>query len=521
MPGGADSGWKPKANPWLIAVAVMIATFMEVMDTSIASVAVPYIAGSTASTTDEAEWVLTVYLVANAVFLPASNYFAQRFGRKKFLMSSILVFTIASVFCGLAPTLSLILLARIVQGAAGGALQPLSQTILIESFPPEKQGQALGLYALGVVLAPVIGPAFGGYLTVAISWRWAFYINVPIGILALLLQSKVLEDPPSIKNAKPGKLDGVGLGLLGLWIAAMQYTLDKGQEQDWFGDIRIRWAVGVMIVGLITFVVYELYHPRPLVDMKVFKNRNLAVGCVLIFIMGIGLYALTTILPVFFQDLLGYDAFKAGLAVSPRGLGSFVAALGVGVLTSKLDPRKIVAVGFSVLAASTLWLGFVTLQISPWSLFWPITWSGVGLAMVFVPLSKVALGTLSEKQAGTGSGVFNFMRNVGGSVGISAANTISQRHVQSRRYELLHWFSGSNWIYRQTIQLRTQAMQEHASARIAHLRALSLTSKSLTNQAQLWAYVDVFRYMVPILAICVPGAFLLQKTKPGAGEGAG
>lgn len=521
MPSGADSSWRPKANPWLIAVAVMIATFMEVMDTSIASVAVPYIAGSTSSTTDEAEWVLTVYLVANAVFLPASSYFAERFGRKKFLISSIVVFTIASVLCGLAPTLGFILLARIIQGAAGGALQPLSQSILIESFPPEKQGQALGLYALGVVLAPVIGPAFGGYLTIALSWRWAFYINVPIGIAAVLLQSKVLEDPPSIKNAKPGRLDGVGLGLLGLWIAGMQYMLDKGQEQDWFSDIRIRWSAGVMIGGLILFVVYELVHPKPLVDLKVFKNRNLSIGCILIFILGVALYALTTILPVFYQNLLGYDAFKAGLAVSPRGIGAFVASLIVGALTTKFDPRKIVSLGFAVIACSTLWMGFVTLQISPWSLFWPIAWSGVGLAMVFVPLSKVALGTLSEKQAGIGSGVFNFMRNVGGSIGISAANTISQRHAQTHRFEMLHWLSGANWIYQRTIHLRTANMAQHAGPRVANLRALMLTSMGLSREAQLWAYVDVFRYMVPVLAICVPGAFLLKKTKPGAAKGAG
>ncbi len=520
MPG-ADSGWKPKANPWLIAVAVMIATFMEVMDTSIASVAVPYIAGSTASTTDEAEWVLTVYLVANAVFLPASSYFAERFGRKKFLMTSIVIFTIASVLCGLSPTLGFILLARIIQGAAGGALQPLSQSILIESFPPEKQGQALGLYALGVVIAPVVGPVFGGYLTVALSWRWAFYINVPMGLLALLLQSKFLEDPPSIKNAKPGRFDGVGFGLLGLWIAAMQFMLDKGQEQDWFGDIRIRCAIGVMIGGFFLFILWELLHPKPLVDMTVFKDRNLALGCVLIFILGIGLYALTTILPVFYQDLLGYDAYKAGLAVSPRGLGAFVASMAVGAATSKFDPRKIVSLGFGIIAASTLWLGFVTLQISPWSLFWPITWSGVGLSMVFVPLSKVALGTLSQKQSGIGSGVFNFMRNVGGSVGISAANTISQRHAQTHRNDLIHWFSGANWIYQRTIQLRSKQMIQHAGPHIANLRAISLTSTSLTHEAQLWAYVDVFRYMTVVLAICVPGAFLLKKTKPGAAAGAG
>ncbi len=499
----------------------MIATFMEVMDTSIASVAVPYIAGSTASTTDEAEWVLTVYLVANAVMLPASNYFALRFGRKKYLMGSIMVFTVASVLCGLAPSLGFILMARIIQGAAGGALQPLSQSILLESFPPEKQGQALGLYALGVVLAPVIGPAFGGYLTVALSWRWAFYINVPIGLLALLLQGKFLEDPPEYKNAKPGKLDGVGLGLLGLWIAGMQYALDKGQEQDWFGDMRIRWAIGVMVIGLITWIVYERVHPKPLVDMTVFRDRNLALGCVLVFILGVGLYALTTILPVFYQNLLGYDAFKSGLAVSPRGLGSFVAALAVGALTSKFDPRKIVAAGFAVLAASTLWLGFVTLDISQWSLFWPTTWGGVGLSMIFVPLSKVALGTLSKKQAGIGSGMFNFLRNVGGSVGISAANTISQRHAQSHRNDQVHWFSGANYLFQRTLTLRTQMMLHHAGPRAASLRALLLTNRGLDSQAQLWAYVDVFRYMVPVLAICVPGAFLLKKPKPGAQADAG
>jgi DHA2 family multidrug resistance protein len=507
---------RPKVNPWLIAASVMIATFMEVMDTSIASVAVPYIAGSTASTTDEAEWVLTVYLVANAVFLMSSTYFSERFGRKKYLMISIVVFTIASVLCGLAPSLGFILGARVIQGAAGGALQPLAQSILIESFPPEKQGQALGLYALGVVLAPVIGPAFGGYLTVAISWRWAFYINVPIGMLAIFLQGRYLEDPPHIKNARPGKLDKIGFGLLGLWVAGMQYMLDKGQEQDWFADIRIRAAIFVMIAGLIAWILYEWNTPKPLVNLRVLKDRNLAVGSALIFILGIGLYALTTILPVFYQNLLGYDAFKSGLAVSPRGLGSFAAALIVGILTSKFDPRKIVAAGFGVLALSTLWLGSVTLDISPWSLFWPITWSGVGLSMVFVPLSKVALGTLSAKNEGAGSGVFNFLRNVGGSVGISAANTISQRHLQTHRNQMIHWFSGANWIYQRAQQAETQQMARHAGSHLARQRAIEIINNSLNSSASLWAYVDVFRYMFPLLAICVPAAFLLKKVKSGS-----
>jgi len=364
-----------------------------------------------------------------------------------------------------------------------------------------------------------VGPVFGGYLTVAMSWRWAFYINVPIGILAILMQSRVLEDPPTIKNANPGKLDTVGLGLLGLWVAGMQYMLDKGQEQDWFGDIRIRWAIGVAVVGLIVWILWEWLHPKPLLDLNVFKNRNLAIGCVLIFILGIGLYALTTILPVFYQDLLGYDAFKSGLAVSPRGIGSFAAALVVGALTSKFDPRKIVACGFALLAGSTLWMGFVTLDISPWTLFWPITCSGIGLAMVFVPLSKVALGTLSATQTGTGSSFYNFLRNVGGSVGISAANTISQRHAQAHRNEMVHWFSQGNWLYQRALQMRTGQMSHHAGPHLASLRAISLTSADLSKQASVWAYVDVFRYMMPILAICVPGAFLLKKPPADAKGG--
>ena len=519
MPG-PNGDWKPSHSPWLIAVAVMIATFMEVMDTSIASVAVPYIAGSTASTTDEAEWVLTVYLVANAVFLPASNWMAERFGRKRFLMTSIVVFTVASFLCGIAPTLPFILLARAIQGAGGGALQPLSQSILVESFPPEKQGQALGLYALGVVLAPVIGPAFGGYLTDAISWRWAFYINIPIGLLALLLQSKFLEDPPYIKNAKPGKLDGVGLGLLGLWIAAMQYMLDKGQEQDWFGDARIRWSIAVMILGFAAFMIWEFKHPKPLVNLRALTDRNLAIGCALVFALGGVLYGLTTILPVFYQTLLGYSATASGFAVSPRGLGSIASSVAVGFLVAKMDPRWIVAAGFAVLGFSGYWLSLLTLDISPSTLFWPITVSGLGLAMIFVPLSKVALGTVTKGGTGNASGIFNFLRNVGGSIGISAANTIAQRHLQSHRNDNVHWYTGSSWLLHRQLTQLTSVMSQHAGPRRAMLRAESITNTALNSQAQLWAYVDVLRYFALLCAICVPFSFLLKKPKPGAG-GAG
>ncbi len=513
MPG------RPKVNPWLIAIAVMMATFMEVMDTSIASVAVPYIAGSTASTTDEAEWVLTVYLVANAAFLLTSNYLAQRFGRKRYLIFSIGVFTVASFLCGIAPSLTFILLARALQGAGGGALQPLAQAILLESFPPEKQGQALGLYALGVVLAPVIGPVFGGYLTDAASWRWAFYINIPIGICAMLLQSRVLEDPPEMKNAKPGKFDGVGFGLLGIWVACLQYVLDKGQEQDWFGDIRIVWGVTLFAVTFAAYIVYQLRARKPLVNLRALADRNLAMGSFLVFCLGGVLYGLTTILPVFYQDLLGYSATRSGLSVSPRGLGSFAAALLVGAAVSRFDPRWIVALGFGALGASGLWLGNLTLNISPWTLFWPLTLSGVGLSMIFVPLSKVALGTIPKGGTGNASGIFNFLRNVGGSIGISVANTISQRHTQAHRFELTHWFTGSSWLLRRQLTQLTAQMARHAGPRLAAQRALALTSATLTAQASAYAYVDVLRYFGFLCLVCAPLAFLLKKAQAAGGAG--
>lgn len=512
-------GAKTKVNPWLIAIAVMMATFMEVMDTSIASVAVPYIAGSTASTTDEAEWVLTVYLVANAAFLLASNYLSERFGRKRFLITSIGIFTVASFLCGIAPSLTFILLARAIQGAGGGALQPLSQAILLESFPPEKQGQALGLYALGIVIAPVVGPAFGGYLTDAISWRWAFYINIPIGIAAMLLQSRVLEDPPEIKNAKPGRFDFVGFGLLGLWVSALQFVLDKGQEQDWFGDARIRWGVGIALVAFIAYIIYQLKARHPLVDLRSLKDRNLAMGSLLIFLLGGVLYGLTTILPVFYQNLLGYSAYRSGLSVSPRGIGAFAASLIVGAAVSKMDPRWIVAGGFAIIGISGLQLGHLTMSISPWSEFWPLILSGIGLAMVFVPLSKVALGTIPKAKTGNASGIFNFLRNVGGSIGISVANTISQRHSQSHRFELNHDFSGSSWLLRRQLNALTASMSHHVGPRLAAERALALTNQMLSQQASTYAYVDVLRDFGFVCLVCVPLSFLLKNAQAAGGAG--
>jgi len=517
MPGSEQGQWKPRYNPWLIAVAVMLATFMEVMDTSIASVAVPYIAGSVSATYDEATWVLTSYLVANAVFLPSSTWFSQRFGRKRYLMFSVLVFTIASFACGIAGSLGFILVARAIQGAGGGALQPLSQAILLESFPRAKQGLAMGMFAMGVVVAPVIGPAFGGYLTDAISWRWAFYINIPVGILALFLQHKFLEDPPYIKQANPGRLDGIGLGLLAIWSAAMQFMCDKGQEEDWFGSNYIRLALVLFVVAFAAFLVRELTHDKPLLNLRIIADRNFGGGCFLIFLFGACVYSITTILPLFYQTLMGYDATSAGMAVSPRGLGSIVGALIAGRLVAKLDARKMVALGFVTIAVASLWTSELTLDISPTSLFWPIVITGFAFPLIFVPLSGIALGTLPQKEMANASGMYNLLRNLGGSIGIAAANTISQRHLQTHRNEMTHWFSGGSLALQQRLAHLTMLMRAHAGPAKALLRSMALAQTVLNKQAQLWAYVDVFHYMALTAALCVPVTFILKRAQAKAG----
>src|SRR5580704_10886627 len=306
-------------NPWLIAASVMLATFMEVLDTAIASVALPYIAGSLSASTDEATWVLTSYLVANAIVLPASNWFSLRFGRKRFLMSCVTIFTVASFACGAAPSLAFMLLARVVQGAGGGALQPLSQAILLESFPPKKRGAAMAVFAFGVVVAPVLGPTLGGWLTDTYSWRYAFYINIPIGLLALFMINRFIHDPAYIKNAKVPAFDNIGFGALVVWTGLLQVVLDKGQEDDWFGATWIRWAVFFLVISFVYFCYHSWTKKDSLVNLQVFKDRNFLVGSILIFLFGIGIYSTITVLPLFFQELLGYTAFTAGLVVAPRG----------------------------------------------------------------------------------------------------------------------------------------------------------------------------------------------------------
>ena len=504
-------------NPWLIAVAVMLATFMEVLDTSISAVSLPYIGGSLAASTDEATWVLTSYLVANAIVLPASGWFSLRFGRKRFLITCIIIFTVASFLCGAATTLPMILISRALQGAGGGALQPLSQSILLETFPPEKRGQAMAAFGLGVVVAPVIGPTLGGWITENYTWRWSFYINVPIGILAVLMILRYVQDPHYIRQAKASRLDAVGLGLLAVWLGCLQVILDKGQEDDWFGATWIRWAAIILVISLVAFLVRQLTHDKPLTNLRVFKNRNFAAGCLIITLYGGVIYAIVTILPLFFQTLLGYTALSAGWAVSPRGLGAMSAMPVVAYLTSKLDNRILIATGFLGLGICTLWISGATLNIAESSLFWAIILSGFFIGFIFVPLATITMGTLPNEQIGNAAGLYNLLRNVGGSVGIAMVNTMLARREQLHRTELSHSLSPGTPLWQDTIHRLSSLMSIHTDPVTAVKRAEDLLQGLLTQQAQLWSFIDDFRYLAVVCAVCVPLTLLLQRvrTRPG------
>jgi MFS transporter, DHA2 family, multidrug resistance protein len=505
----------PIVNPWLIAMAVMLATFMEVLDTSIAAVSLPYIAGSLSATTDEATWVLTSYLVANAIVLPASGWFSQRFGRKRFLIACIMIFTVSSFLCGAATSLWMILVARALQGAGGGALQPLSQSILLESFPPAKRGQAMAAYGFGVVVAPVLGPTLGGWITETYTWRWSFYINIPIGILAVIMISRLVTDPPYIRDAKPGKFDGIGLGLLAIWLAALQIILDKGQEDDWFGSSLIRWMAVFLVVGLAAFLWRELRMYKPLVELRVLKYRNFGIGCLQIFMFGGVVYGMVTLLPLFFQTLMGYTALAAGIAVAPRGIGAVFAMPLVGFLMTKFDPRRLIGVGFLGVGICNLYLGHVTLDIAPTSLFWAITISGFFLGFVFVPLATVAMGTLPNEMINSASGIYNLFRNLGGSIGIAVVNTLLVRHEQVHRTELIHSVTLQNPLLRGTLDTFQGLMATRMDPVDAMRRALKLLELTVDQQAALWSYVDDFRYLALAAFFTVPLGWLLVKVAPG------
>jgi DHA2 family multidrug resistance protein len=514
MAAAPQLDWHPRHNPWFIAIAVMGAAFMEVLDTSIANIALPHIAGSLSASTDEATWVLTSYLVSNAIILPMTGWLGNYFGRKRLLISCVTMFTIASVLCGMAWNLPTLIIARILQGIGGGAMIPIAQAILLESFPPNKRGVAMATFAMGVVVAPILGPTLGGWITDNYSWRWIFYINLPIGMAAIFLQRWFVEDPPYIKRNEKAGIDFVGFGLLAVWLATLQVTLDKGQEEDWFHSDWICWLVTVSTLAFIGFILWELKTKDPLVDLRVFKNRNFAVGLVLMTIIGAILYGTTAELPLFMQTLMGYPALQSGYAMSPRGIAAFITTFMVGRLVGKIRMRWMLCFGFSVLALSSFMLSDINLQISKASIIWPSVLNGVAISFIFVPLTTSTMSQLGQQQIGNASGLYNLMRNIGGSIGIAFVTTMLARGAQVHQSLMVGQLSPLNPAFNEQLAALQNNLAQHADAVTAQHQAYALMYQTLDQQSHLWAFVDNFNLFGWLAVACLPFIFLFKRVQP-------
>lgn len=426
-------------NPWIVAIAVLVPTFMEVLDTTIANVALRYISGGLATAVTDSEWVITSYLAANAIVLPISGWLASHLGRRNYFMLSIAVFTLASALCGLATSLSQMILFRVIQGLAGGGLQPSSQGILLDSFPREKQGTALTLFSIAALIAPIVGPALGGWLCVNYDWRWIFLINVPVGIVALVAAYAIVQDPEYLKReraklrSQPLRFDYIGLGILALVLSCWEVILSKGQEWDWLGDPfwRIHILIAAFLVGMGVFVVWELRNPAPIVNLWVLRDRNLAVSCLVLFSSFAVLYASSISLPSMLQALFGYDAFHAGLVLSPAGVSSICALIVAGTLLSRgVDARYLVATGLLTMAAANYWMSQMNLEISPWQVVRPRMLLTAGLGLIIAPISVAAYMYIPAELRGAAIGLASLLRNEGGSVGTSMAQTLEIRREQ-------------------------------------------------------------------------------------------
>jgi DHA2 family multidrug resistance protein len=508
-------GWN-EVNPWLVAIAVMTSTFMEVLDTTVVNVSLPYIAGNLSATTDEATWALTSYLVANAIILPMTGWLANFFGRKRLLLASVMGFTVASFACGLAPTLPFLIVFRCIQGACGGGLQPLSQAILMESFPPQERGKAMGFWGLGIVVAPMLGPVLGGWLTDSYSWRWVFYINVPIGILSIFLTSIFVFDPPYIKRKEGAKIDYWGMGYLAIGISALQIMLDKGEEEDWFSSRFIVMLCVIAVVALVVFVIRELTTEQPIVDLSVLKIRTYATGVFLMTVLGFVLYGSTVLIPLMLQTLLGYPALNAGIAMLPRGLGSFIAMPAVGALLSKIKAHYLLVLG-TVLGSFAMWqLSHLNLDVGYWNFFWPLIIQGLGMGCMFIPLTTITNDPIPLEKMGNATSIFNLMRNIGASIGISIVQAIHTNHVQIHVNDLTSNVTPSNPQAQGMINGLQSTFAASGSGNPG-LQARGMVENIIRQQASIQAYNDVFFLLAVTFLGMLPLIFLMRPPKKRGG----
>ena len=503
-------------------MTVMLATFMEVLDTSVANVALPHIAGGMAVDVQESTWVLTSYLVSNAIVLPISGWLASLFGRKNVFLTCVALFSVSSFLCGVAPNLASLIIFRVLQGIGGGALQPISQAILLESFPPEKRGTAMGVFGMGVVVAPIIGPTLGGWLADNYSWRWIFFINIPVGLLSMFLTTLFVFDPPYLKRTGLGgvKIDYVGLGLISLGLGCLQVFLDKGQTEDWFASRLIQVTATVAFICLAVLIIWELVYSSPVINLRLMTDRNFAMGVLSMFVLGFILYGSLLLLPVLLQELLGYTATLAGMVLSPGGFLTLAAMPIAGALVARVRARYLIMLGLGIVAYSMFYMAGFNLQIGFWDAVVSRAIQGAGLAFLFVPINAAAFYFVPREKTGQGTAIVNLVRNIGGSSGIAYVTTLLARHTQMHQNYLVENLTPLNPLYNEALSgIQSDLIQQGIAASQAPMHALGVIHRVLIQQASMLAYNDVFRTLGLISLALVPLMFLLRSGK-GAAAGA-
>jgi DHA2 family multidrug resistance protein len=507
-------GWHPKHNPWLIALTVTLATFMEVLDTSIANVALPHMAGTLGASQEEATWVLTSYLVSSAIVLPISGWLSTRFGRKRFYMTCVGLFTVCSLLCGLAPTLPFLILARILQGIGGGGLAPSEQAILADTFPVEQRGQAFALYGMAVVAAPAIGPTLGGWITDNFNWHWIFFINLPIGLISLFLSNRMVEDPPYLveHRERANPIDTMGLGLVAVGVGCLEFVLDKGQEKDWFGDRTITMTFMVAMITLAIFVWWEWRHPDPIVDLKLLKNRNFGTAVGFQFVLGMVLFSTTVLIPQFLQGLLGYTAERAGMALSAGALVLMVMMPVAGKLVSIMDARLMVSIGFLATSLGLYNMTRLDLNVSFGHIvLWRVL-QILGLSFIFIPISTLNYVGVPAGKNNQISSFSNFARNFGGSMGTALLTTFLVRTQQTHQASLAaHLIPGSFQYENYLAQMRSSLMSAGQSVAQAKVAATGYAYQQLLRQASMLSYQNAFWVLSVVAAVLVPWPFIMRR----------
>jgi MFS transporter, DHA2 family, multidrug resistance protein len=502
-------------------MAVMLATFMEVLDSTVVNVSLPHIAGSLSATTDETTWSLTSYLVANAIILPMGGWFSMLLGRKRFYMICVAIFTTSSFLCGLAPSLGMLIFFRVLQGLGGGALQPISQAILVESFPREKRGMAMALFGIGVVFAPIIGPTLGGWITDNYSWRWVFLINIPIGALSLVLSQLLVFDPPYLvrKGLKQGlRIDYIGFGLLALGLGALQVVLDEGQKEDWFASHMIVAFAVIMVVCLTAVVFWELRQKEPVIDFRVLKDRNFTLSTLAMLVLGVVLYGSTTLMPLMLQTLLGYTALLSGLVLSPGGFVVVLCMPIVGLLLRRVEARRLVVFGVVACSCGLFLMSRFNLYIDYRTAVWSRMVQSLGFAFLFVPISTVAFAYVPKARTNYATGLFNLARNIGGSIGIATITTMLSRRAQVHQQQLVSHLTPFDPAYRQSLAGAAQVLTAHGSSPPdAAAGAHGLIYGSMLRQAHMLAFIDAFWVMAVLFLLVIPLMFLIRKTESARG----